>query len=671
MTLLVLAAVVGLAPGQPDDPLPAGAVYRAGTARYRITENHPRVFFTSDVDTVAVVGHREPLRFMDVPTGRAVGELALPIGNTHDAAASAKGDRLAVVADLRQKPQEQARPTVCLIDTASRKVLWRRNLPGTEEREGWHVVWRVRLSADGTRVATAVDTDLRVWDAATGNELARYADDWMITALDLSPDGSAVAFRGTALRVWGWETEKEPRSFTPAERDTRPVVRFIQGGRAVLSEDAKGNDLAVWDVATAKQTGTGRLGRWLTVQELSPDGKVLAGATVEGDRRPDEDHAVVLADAATGRELGRLSTGRNQAFGVAWSADGRRVAAVTHYRLHVWDAASHRPIGSPPPGHDGDIHDLAFAPDGSLATAGSDRTVGTWDAAGRPGLILRAGDEGVGGVAHSPDGVRVAGFDQDGVVRVWDAKTGAEVAKSESRDRRGTTRRLAFTADGERVLSLGSDAVIRVIEARTGRLVAAHRLNPSDAGNPDQLSVDVRASAICESAAFSRDASAVAHATPTAVRVIDTKTGDIRTELDTGRVQVVRVAFSPDGKRLAVARRAPFRSTGDQRAPGTHAVELWDVADGKKLWSAEADGRVSQQLAFSPDGVWVATTARLGTDEKTVRLLDAATGADAGRLALPQRPGHFAFDPTGRRIAVAFRDTTTVVFDVAAVRVRP
>ncbi|HYH65000.1 MAG TPA: hypothetical protein VD866_09925 [Urbifossiella sp.] len=667
MTHLFLAAVVGLAPGQPDDALPPGAVARMGTTRYRIAENYPRVLFSTDADTVAVVGHREPLRFMDVPSGRVVGELALPSGHIRDAAAFATGDRLVVVADLRQKPQEPARATVCLIDTAARKVLWRLNLPGTDVQADW----RVRLSADGTRVATAVDTDLRVWDAATGKELTRYADVQTITALDLSPDGSVVAFRGGFLRVWRWETEKEPRSFTPAERDIRPVVRFIDGGRAVLSQDAKGNDLAVWDVATAKQTGTGRLGRWLTVQELSPDGKVLAGATVEGDRRPGEDHAVILADAATGRELAQLSTGRNQAFGVAWSADGRRVAAVTHYRLHVWDAANHRPIGSPPPGHEGDIHDLAFAPDGTLVTAGSDRTVRTWDAAGRPGLVLRAGDEGVGGVALAPDGSRDAGFDRDGVVRVWDAKTGAEVAKSESHDRRGTTRRIAFTADGERVLSIGGDAILRAIEARTGRLVAAHRLNPSDAGNPDQLSVDVRASAIGESAAFSRDAAAFAHATPTGVRVIDTQTGDIRMELDTGKLQVVLVAFSPDGKRLALARRGPVRFTGDQRAPGTRVVELWDLADGKKLWSAETDGRVSQQLTFSPDGAWVATTARLATDEKAVRLLDATTGADAGRLAMPARPGHFAFDRTSRRIAVAFRDTTAVVFDVAAVRVRP
>jgi len=667
MAPLLLAATLGLAPAQPADPLPPGAVARMGTTRYRVSKLFSSVFFTANADTVVVVGRGEPLRFMDVPTGRVVGELALPNGDGWDAAASAKGDRLAVVGTWRRNPQAKERPAVWLIDTAARKVLWRVDLAGSEPDPGW----RVRVSADGTRVATALGTDLRVWDAGTGEELVRYDDVREISALDQSPDGSTVAFRGGFSRVWRWATEKEPRTFSTANLSILPVIRFTRDGRSVLSEDANGNALGVWDVATARQTGTRRLTRWLPVLELSPDGKVLAGADADNVRPGADEPTVILIDVATGRELARLPMGQNRVFGVAWSADGRRVAAVTEFRLHVWDAASYQPIGSPPPGHDGIIHELAFAPDGTLVTAGGDGTVRTWDAAGRPGLVLRAGDVGVGGVAVAPDGARVAGFDSDGLVRVWDTKTGAEVAKTEARARHGISRRLGFTADGGRVMSIGGDAMLRVIDARTARLVAAHRLDPGAGGDPDRLSVEARASAIGDSAAFSRDAAAVAHVTPTGVRVLDTQTGDIRQQLTTGVPQVVRVAFSPDGKRLALARRAPVPGTGTQRYGGTHAVEMWDVADGKKLWSAVSDGRVSQQLTFSPDGAWVATTARLATDEKAVRLLDATTGADAGRLALPARPGPFAFDRTGRRIAVAFRDTTAVVFDVAAVRVRP
>ena len=104
-----------------------------------------------------------------------------------------------------------------------------------------------------------------------------------------------------------------------------------------------------------------------------------------------------------------------------------------------------------------------------------------------------------------------------------------------------------------------------------------------------------------------------------------------------GRSQVEGVAFSPDGKTLAVASFA-----------GT--VQLWDVATGELRESLKGHSSAVLAVAFSPDGRTLAS----GSVDQTVRLWNVATRRqlmqlDPGSVELGQ-VYTLAFSPDGKHL---------------------
>ena len=233
-----------------------------------------------------------------------------------------------------------------------------------------------------------------------------------------------------------------------------------------------------------------------------------------------------------------------------------------------------------------------FSPDGQLIAAADGNGVRLWDAAtGRLVRELSAGDKGrVYSVAFSPTDNRLLAVGYGGqadvsYVSLWDIDAGTELARLPGAtdlpgfrldEYSGAVGALAFSPDGKYLVAgfgsrtsvtpASSPSPLKVWEVATRRLI--HRLN-GHTGYCVSLDFSRDGTLL---ASGSRDGTAILWSTATwkATQTLQNPDQDIVVSANRRRGMVEDVAFSPDGKTLAMASRA-----GN--------VQLWDVATGKLL----------------------------------------------------------------------------------------
>ncbi|MDP6629443.1 MAG: PA14 domain-containing protein [Kiritimatiellia bacterium] len=194
---------------------------------------------------------------------------------------------------------------------------------------------------------------------------------------------------------------------------------------------------------------------------FSPDGKQFASGHQYGSVRlwdVDEELENPSEYSRQGSQaLHTISIGTASIVSVAFSSDGKRLAAGSEdYRVTLLDPSNGKVLRRFV-GHAADVVALAFSPDGTrLASASHDRTVKIWDVASGKELLTLAGHAGpVNAVAYSPDGKSIATAIDDAHIRLWDASTGKTLRTLEGQQ--GQVLSLAFSPDGKR-LAAGSRA---------------------------------------------------------------------------------------------------------------------------------------------------------------------------------------------------------------------
>jgi WD40 repeat protein len=397
------------------------------------------------------------LKLWEVRTGKLLRTMNLPPGeNVHGLAISADG-RQALTCSQSRGPAD-------LVE------YWdlERGKPIIAFRGHLGAVGDVAFLPDGrTAISGGFDSTIRLWrlpdppPAEQVGEIRRFeGHTGDVCHVALSADSKfALSVGGDqTARLWKVATGEQLYCFEGLREDNLGVTFSPDSQTAFCSS---GGCVRSWDVATGKeraplvsQPDCGRI-RSLTI---SADGrKLLAGGI----------HAAVLFDVPTGKQLQRIDKS-GWIHCAALSPDTTQIltgADGLHFGpplMRLWDAKTGQEIRRFA-GHTKLIHDVAFSPDGKLCVSCSsygDRTLRVFDwASGKELLsIPQPGDLQRG--AFLPDGRGFLTTCADGVLYLWDVRTGQKLHSFKGHQ--FPVNAVAVSRDGRYALTGGMDKTLRL-----------------------------------------------------------------------------------------------------------------------------------------------------------------------------------------------------------------
>lgn len=502
--------------------------------------------------------------------------------------------------------------------------------PVDEFRAHDEMIWALAVSPDGSRLLTGGDDRLvKLWDAAGKKELAplvRRQDaadrPEPILAVAWSPDGATIATSHEDLTIRLRDAESGAlRRILRGHKDVASAIAFAPDGKT-LAAGAADNTVRLWNVDNGEtiRVFEGHT-NWVFAVAFSHDGKLLASGGY--------DKTIRLWNVVSGESLATLEGHDAAVRGLSFSPDDELLASGSSDRsVRLWKVQSKQEIGKLT-GHEGAVRGVAFSPDGAMLASGSeDKTVKLWDPAKKTEVRSLAGHgDMVWCLAFSPGGTTLASGGFDNEIKLWDPATGA--LRQTLRGHTEVVASLSFAPDTSALASAGYDRTIRLWKSKGPPLPVASALAMIRGEQNSLLTI-----------AMSPDATLIAAAGKDKTVVLrDLRTGKLVKTIEGLNAAISDIAFSPDGKILAVGTYGPRLN-----------LSLWDVESGKKQFDLLGHSGGVRRIAFSPDGARLASCSW----DKTVRLWDLKT--QKSLYATPEQSlpiSGVAFSPDGKTFATS------------------
>jgi WD40 repeat protein len=474
-----------------------------------------------------------------------------------------------------------------------------------------------------------------------------------------SPDSRLLATLGLdrRARVWDVQTGKCLARFliSQAPPATRPRVRFwfaaatfLPHGRHLAVWENDGN-LSIWDLRLCRQVRRVRLlGGWVNEAAFSPDGQLLV-------QRIDSAHLRIY-QLLTGKSW-RLSVpfSSTEHWTWTWARDSRQLAVAETSLgkcIVVLDVRSGKELARL--AHAGSLsleYALVFSPSGRFLAAPHKNGAVIHDLKGGPRRYLSGSEKQPLTHLLFRDEqhllARATSTPWSSVISTWDLRTGRSLPRPAAHE--DFISALAFDASGRSLVTAGYDDTLRQWDVPAGKLRRTLQPGKGEVLGLVALAADGR-TVICAGTTLRGDAS---------VRAIDLASGKLRWRRSMNEYP----GFDPrSGRRvLALSARRPVLVTGPDTPDSADSVHLLDALTGRTFSTIPWKDALMGRKALSPDGKLLALIRRASKegevvlfDTQTRQLVQSFKGVagevQRGTDRHSDVPEPFTFTPDGREL---------------------
>ncbi len=514
-------------------------------------------------------------------------------------------------------------------------------------------------SPDGKLFAVGGDGGvIQIMDANSGLVLRCIPSSasQQVNSLAISPDSKTLALGGLAhnpstntdvgvVEIWTVSDAQLVKTIKKASNQSVAGVAFSPDGKSladtgtITTGGISSSFLEIWDVASGSQSASLAS---TSVKSLavaySPDGSMLADGG-QGFNSSTNQYVGVLEiwNISTRKLVTSFGTQANRGvYSLAFTPNGKSIASggnqynpsngVLDGIVEVWNIANASLKMSISTGLNQGVWSVAISPDGNtLADAGNNLNnlpgesqytgeVQTWNISTpiETGLISSAANFFVNAVAFSPDGSTLASCGQSqsnsqgygAVIERWTVPGYTQISSTNkfSQDQYSA---VTFASDGKTLGAVGGKwlsgssgggyigGILSLWDVQTGAPKASL---PTSATNLYSLSFSPTGGTLACGGQVTDKNSNTTHGV---VEIWDLTTKTVTANLKTFAVYVYAVAYSPDGKILAVGGGNPGHRQG--------VLELWNVQTKALIYSLGTANNISiNAVAFAPDGKSIA-----------------------------------------------------------------